>query len=84
MKIKDGFIIREIVGQAMAIPAGDSFNGMIKLNETAVFLWKKMETDTTKEALAEALQAEYGIDAATAASAVDSFVAEMDKNGFLA
>ena len=37
MRIKDGFVLREIAGQIMVIATGEAsknFHGMIKLNET--------------------------------------------------
>ena len=44
MKIREGFILREVAGVFAAVPVeGESrqFHGMIQLNETGAFLWKK-------------------------------------------
>jgi hypothetical protein len=38
-----------------------SFNGMITLNDTGAFLWKKLEKGAEKEALAAALLDEYEV-----------------------
>ena len=42
MKIKNDFIVKEISGSTVVIPVGNrvaDFNGMLKLNETGVFLF---------------------------------------------
>ena len=85
MKIKEGFILRDVAGDAIAMPGGDmDLNGMITLNETGAFLWKLLETETTAEALTAALMEKYSIDEETAKSAVEGFVAKLKDNEFLA
>ncbi len=83
MKIKEGFILREVAGDIVALPIDGDFNAMITLNGTGAFLWKKLESETTKEALVEALLAEYDVDADTAKSAVEHFLSELNKNEFI-
>ena len=42
MKLKSGFILREIAGSSIIVPVGErvkEFNGVINLNDTGVFLW---------------------------------------------
>lgn len=44
MKIKEGFVLRNMGGQAVVVSIGSAskvFNGMVKLNETGEYLWKK-------------------------------------------
>ena len=45
LKLKEGFILREIGGEIMVIPSGDELdlNMMITLNETGRFLWERLE-----------------------------------------
>ncbi len=46
MRIKDGFTLREIVGQHVVIGEGLSqvnFNKMIHMNDSAAYLWKSVE-----------------------------------------
>ena len=64
MKIKEGYILRTVAGMHIAVPvsAKSDFDGMITLNETALFLWKKLETGCTKESLVQALTNEYDVD----------------------
>ena len=86
MKIKDGFLLREVAGQNVVMPmSGDLYlNMMITLNETGAFLWKQLETDKDEAALVAALLAEYDVDAQTAQKSVVAFVQKLSDNGFLA
>lgn len=85
MKLKSGFILRDVAGQTVVLPAGEDMdlNMMITLNDTGKFLWKLLETDATEAELVSALLAEYDVDEATATSAVAGFVAELNKHEFL-
>lgn len=82
MKIKEGFLLREVAGETVVIPSGEALdlNMMITLNSTGAFLWEKLQEETTEEALAKALLAEYDVDEATAAEAVKTFVAKLNEN----
>ena len=76
MKIKSGFVIREIAGQYMAVPVGERVNdlhGMIALNETGAFIWKLLEDEKTEEDLAGALTEEYEVSYEKALEAVREF-----------
>lgn len=86
MKLKEGFILQEVAGETVVLPTGDSLdvNMMITLNSTARFLWERMEQETTKDALVDALLAEYGIDRGTAQLCVDNFIEKLVENDFLA
>ena len=66
MKIKDGFVLREMCGEHIVAAEGlqnINFNKLISLNSTAAFLWKALEgKDFTTEQMAQLLVDEYGID----------------------
>ena len=66
MKIKKGFILREMCGENIVTGEGlehIDFNKLISLNSTAAFLWKKVaDTEFTAETMAQMLVEEYGID----------------------
>ncbi|MBE6960616.1 MAG: PqqD family protein [Ruminococcaceae bacterium] len=85
MKLKDGFILREVAGQTVVLPTGGdlNLNMMITLNETAKFLWEKLQSEIDEDGLVAALIAEYAIDEETAKPCVASFVAELKKHDFL-
>ena len=66
MKIKNGFILREMCGENIVAAEGlehINFNKLISLNSTAAFLWKALEgKEFTTEDMAQCLVDEYGID----------------------
>lgn len=86
MKLKDGFVLQDVAGETVVLPAGNELdmNMMITLNDSARFLWELLEKEITKEELVEALLSEYGIDRGTAQRCVDDFTNELAKNDFLA
>lgn len=85
MKLKDGFILREVAGQTVVLPTGGdlNLNMMITLNETAKFLWEKLQNEIDEAGLVAALIAEYEVGEDLAKSCVESFVAELKKHDFL-
>ena len=85
MKIKEGFLLREVAGQTVVLPVGDDLdlNMMITVNETGRFLWEHLLEDTDEAALIAALLKEYDVDEETAAGAVRRFVDKLNANGFL-
>lgn len=66
MKIKDGFVLREMCGEYIVAAEGlqnINFNKLISLNSTAAFLWKALENkEFTVEDMAQLLVDEYEID----------------------
>lgn len=66
MKIKDGFVLREMCGENIVAAEGlehINFNKLISLNESAAYLWKELSgKEFTIEEMAELLIARYGID----------------------
>ena len=86
MKLKEGFVLRSVAGQTVVLPSGDELdlNMMITLNDTGAFLWEKLQSETSEDALIAALLAEYEVDEETARKAVAAFVQKLSDNGFLA
>jgi len=85
MKLKDGFILREVAGERVVIPSGDALdlNMMITLNETGAFLWKQLEQETTEDAVVSALLKEYDVDEAVARTHVAAFITKLKEHDFL-
>ena len=83
MKIKDGFILQDVAGNTVALPIEGELHKMITLNETAKFLWQRLETQTDRQTLIRAIQEAYGVELATAEICVDNFVAELEKHDLL-
>lgn len=85
MKLKDGFVLREVAGEYVVLPAGNDLdlNMMITLNESGSFLWKKLAEGAEAEDLVAAILAEYDTDRETAAKSVAAFVAKLKEHNFL-
>ena len=85
MKLKDGFILREVAGQTVVLSTGMELdlNTMITLNETGRFLWERLQSETDEAALVAALLGEYDVDTETAARSVARFVGKLRENGLL-
>ena len=85
MKLKDGFLLRHVAGQAVVLPMGGTLdlNMMITLNETGAFLWERLQNDTDEAALVTALLGEYDVDEATAAKSVAAFIEKLKEHDFL-
>ena len=66
MKIKDGFVLREMCGENIVAAEGIeniNFNKLISLNESAAYLWRELiGKEFTTEEMAELLIVRYGID----------------------
>lgn len=86
MKLKSGFVLREMAGEITVLPAGDleNYDKVVTLNETGAFLWRKLEKDTTKEALLAALLSEYNVDESTASEHIDLYLQKLRDNDLLA
>lgn len=77
MKVKQGFMLRNIAGKDIVVAVGEAaldFNGMITLNETGAFLWKLLENGADYDALLDALLKEYDVDEAQAREGIDAFL----------
>ena len=78
MTIKKQLVKRNIAGDVILVPVGDSsltLKGLITLNETAEFIWDRL-ADTADAAELAARCEEYDIDAATAKNDVDEILAQ--------
>lgn len=85
MKLKDGFVLRDVAGQTVVLPSGGDLdlNMMITLNDTGKFLWKQLESEKQETELVDALLSEYDVNRQTAESAVAGFVAKLKEYEFL-
>ena len=85
MKIKKGFVIREVGGETVVVPVGamsKQFHGMINLNETGAFLWRYFQEEHTLEEGIAALLGEYEVDEELAKADVERFMQTLMTNGF--
>ena len=62
MKIKEGFVLRQIADQWMAVPIGgmaEKVHGLIALNDTAADIWKILQEDHTEQEVVDILRLSY-------------------------
>lgn len=86
MKIKQGFVMRDVAGQAVAIATGEaskSFHGMVKLNDTGAVIWNGIEKGLGEAEIAEQLAANYNVEVGQALKDVESFIARMRDAGLV-
>ena len=81
MKIKKGFVAKEIAGQYVVVALGQAskiFNGIIKLNDSGKFIWDMLEKGAELDEIVDALLAEYeGVDRETAQNDIQKFIDEL-------
>ena len=86
MKIKDGFILREVAGNYIVVAVGEAvknFNGVINLNETGAFLWKILEKGGDEESLTASLLEEYDVQEEIAKADVKAFIEKLTEAGLV-
>ena len=79
MKLKEGFVLRQVCGENVITGEGlgaINFGKLLALNETAAWLWKEADAqgDFTVNSLADKLCEEYEVTAEQARQDVDAIV----------
>lgn len=80
MKIKEGYVLREVARNNIVVPLGDaevSFKGIMTLNDVGTFIWKMLENGATKEELLNAVLNEYDVDEETASKDIDRYIVKL-------
>lgn len=86
MRIVPGFVIRQIAGEVIAVPAGPAarrLSGLAALNETGHFLFELLQSEQTEESLLQAMLETYDIDENTARADIGEFLALLRTNDML-
>ena len=84
MKIKEGFVVREIAGQSFVVALGSAsktLNGMIKLNESARVIWDMMAKGMDKKEILEELLKIYDVEASQAEKDYDALISVLKEAG---
>ena len=77
MKVDKEFVLREIAGDNILVPVGETaldFNGLITLNEVGAFLWNKLQNEITIDELVQEILDEYEVDEDTARKEILEFI----------
>lgn len=80
MKTNPEFIARDIAGELVLVPVGTAaknYGGLVTCNEVGAFIWKKLETGADMDELVEAILTEFDIDAQTARTDAEEFIAKL-------
>ena len=65
MKIKEGYVIRQVMGNYVVIATGEesrSFHGMVKLNETAANIWTYISECKSEDEIVATMINEYEVE----------------------
>lgn len=80
MTIKKQLVKRNIAGDVILVPVGDSsltLKGLMTLNETAEFIWDRLADAADAAELAAALCSEYEVEPAEAMTDVEALLAQL-------
>ena len=86
MKLKGEFLVRDVAGELLAIPVGQTalnFNGMICLNDVSALIWKGLQEGKTKDAILETILNEFDVSHEEAADDLEQFLQELRSNDLL-
>lgn len=77
MKFKKEFMLREIVGETVLIPTGETaahFNGLISVNELGRFIWDNYEKAKDEDELLSFILDEYEVERDVAKADLEEFL----------
>ena len=85
MKVKEGFILRQVGINYVLVPTGQTadFSNIVTLNETGAFIWKCLEKAMSLDEIAEELHREYDVDLARAKTDVKKYCHVLEENHFI-
>ncbi len=86
MKIKEGYVIRKVMGNHMVIATGEAsknFHGMVKLNDTAAEIWKYIAEGKSEDEIFASMLEKYEVDEDKLRDDISSTVKTLLKQGFI-
>lgn len=86
MKTNKEYMLREIAGETVLVPTGSAsqkLNGMIRLTESAAFIWKQVDTAADLEEIVARVQDEYEVNEDTARRDIYGFLRELYVRGIV-
>lgn len=86
MKIKDGFILRNVAENNIVVAVGKAtldFGGLITLNSSGAYLWSLMQNDISIDEMTEKMCAIYEIDSETAKTDITDFISTLKGAGIV-
>ena len=86
MKTHPDFIFRQIAGENILVPCGESaksLSGLINMNSTAAFIWQNLNDAKDLDELTARVVDNFEIDEETARRDVNGLTAEMIQKGMV-
>lgn len=86
MKLKKGYIMKELAGRYVVLPVGgepEGFQGMIQMNVTGGCLWECLSEERTKQELIDLFLEKYDASREDAEADVNTFIENLSKAGIL-
>ena len=86
MKLKEGFVLHQAGEDYVAVATGElskTFNGLIRNNAIAAFLYEQLLDERTEEELVQALLAKYEVEEQQARRDVAEFIEKLSGAGIL-
>lgn len=77
MKLKDGIVTNSIDGESFAIATGKAakeFNGLVKNNPSAAFIFELLKCEQTEGSIVNAMMEKYDVDEATVRADVKELI----------
>lgn len=86
MRINKEFVLREIAGDYVIIPTGQTvleFNGLITVNEVGVSLWNMLQEEVTEDDLVAGILKEYEVEEDIAREDIREFIQTLVEGNIL-
>lgn len=86
MKIKEGFILKDVAGSKIVIATGEerfNFNGVMTFNEVGAFIFNLLDGTNTPADIVEKISSEYNVDKSTAEKDVSNFIEKLRAHNLL-
>ena len=83
--LKDGFVLREIAGEFLAVPVNSVENSsqLIVLNPVSALIWKMLGEEKTLAQLVDGITAEFDVSAEEAKADTEAFLEQLKELEFL-
>ncbi len=86
MKIKEGFVLRRVLDEAIVIATGElskSFHGMVKLNDSGADIWEWIAEGMDEVSVAKKLAEKYELPEEKAVADTKAMISQMADAGLL-
>lgn len=86
MKIKEGYVIRKVMGNHVVIATGAQskiFHGMVKLNDTAAEIWELIAKGLDEDEICTSMLESYDVDEKQLRADVQKTIKALTEQGFI-